>query len=60
MKKNSNYLFPSFNNDATTLEQAGVSFSQEESFKIHMSLKKLAVENKAREIRFWGKILCAK
>lgn len=24
-----------------------------------MSLKKLAIENQAKEIRFWGKILCS-
>lgn len=59
-KKNSSLLFPSFLNQSYMLEQTGVSFSTEESFKIQMSLKKLALENQAKEIRFWGKILCSK
>jgi len=40
------------------LENAGVYFGEEESYRIQMSIKKLADLTKATELRFWGKLLC--
>ena len=37
----------------------GVSFSEEESYRISLSLRKLAKETNATQLRFWGKILCS-
>ena len=37
-------------------EWAGVSFGEEETFKLQKSLKKLAVMSGASALRFWGKI----
>merc|ERR1719456_1816497 len=46
--------------EANLLEWAGVSFGRQETFRMHKALKKLAAENKTRQVRFWGKIACAK
>lgn len=47
---------------ASYFEWAGMGFGQTESYRIHLSLKKLAVDLSAAEkpiegLRFWGKIL---
>ncbi|KAL4493537.1 hypothetical protein ABPG72_007545 [Tetrahymena utriculariae] len=58
----SNYskvLFPDFYNENQMLQMAGIGFGEEESQRIAMSIKKLAEESKASQIRFWGKILCS-
>jgi hypothetical protein len=41
------------------IESVGVYFGEEESYRIAMSLKKLAAFSEAKELRFWGKILCS-
>ena len=37
----------------------GVSFGEEEVVLISKSLRILAEQEKAKELRFWGKILCS-
>lgn len=37
-------------------EWAGVSFGEEETFKLSKSMKRLAVMSGASQLRFWGKI----
>lgn len=39
------------------LEWAGISFSEEETYRIYTSIRKLAEAAKCDELRFWGKIL---
>ena len=39
------------------LETAGIGFSEDESYKISLSIRKLADKFNATSIRFWGKIL---
>ena len=38
-------------------EPVGISFGQEENFKINATMKLLAEQYKAVSIRFWGKIM---
>jgi radial spoke head protein 4A len=42
--------------DAPLLEWAGVSLGAEESFRLHLALKHLALKFPARNLRFWGKV----
>ena len=56
-QKNLNILFPNFNVDATLLDWVGVSFGEDDTYCIGLSIKKLAENYKAKELRFWGKIL---
>ncbi|EGR34905.1 radial spoke head protein, putative [Ichthyophthirius multifiliis] len=51
-------LFPDFYNENAMLEIAGINFSEEESQIIQMSIRRLADQKQASQIRFWGKILC--
>lgn len=37
-------------------EWAGISFGEEETYKLQKSLKKLAVMSGATALRFWGKV----
>jgi Radial spokehead-like protein len=39
------------------LELAGIGFSEEESFRISASIRRLADKYNTTSIRFWGKIL---
>ncbi|CAG9326440.1 unnamed protein product [Blepharisma stoltei] len=45
-----------FLKDAKLLEFAGISFGEEETYRIQMSLKRLMRSSGAKEMRFWGKI----
>lgn len=42
--------------EAQMFEWAGISFGEEETYRLQKSIKKLAVMSKARQLRFWGKI----
>lgn len=39
------------------LDWVGVSFGEDDTYCIGLSIKKLAENYKAKELRFWGKIL---
>jgi radial spoke head protein 4/6 len=59
MNKNNNedFYYPNFLETSYYFEQAGLGLSQEETFKIFLSLRKLCVSYpKIEDIRFWGKI----
>jgi len=42
--------------ESQMFEWAGVSFGEEETYKLQKSLKKLAVMSGASALRFWGKV----
>jgi len=52
-------LFPNLLAQQKLLDWAGLSFGAKETFKIYCALRNLAEEQNAKEIRFWGKILCS-
>lgn len=47
---------PNFNEEAEMLEWAGISFGEEDTYKLGKSIKRLAVMSGADRIRFAGKI----
>jgi len=49
--------FPNLMADAQLLETAGISFGEEETYRLAKSLQRLAVRTGAKRLRFWGKIL---
>jgi len=51
-----NIVLPNLSEEADMFEWAGVSFGEEETFKLQKSLKKLAVMSGASSLRFWGKV----
>mmetsp|Transcript_7086 Transcript_7086/g.12959 ORF Transcript_7086/g.12959 Transcript_7086/m.12959 type:complete len:468 (-) Transcript_7086:31-1434(-) len=48
---------PNLVKDAEMLRQAGVDFGEDETYRLHLSLKRLLETSGAAELRFWGKIL---
>ncbi|EAS02067.3 radial spokehead protein (macronuclear) [Tetrahymena thermophila SB210] len=50
-------LIQNFYEDSLLLETAGIGFSEEESFKISQSIRRLADQYQATSMRFWGKYL---
>ena len=50
-------FYQDFFKDSRQLQWAGYSFGEEQNYRIAQSLKRLAVSSKAKDIRFWGKIL---
>jgi hypothetical protein len=48
---------PNVQEEARLFEWAGVSFGEEETYKLSKAMKRLAVLSGASRLRFWGKIL---
>lgn len=46
-------------NEMAMFEQAGISFGEEEHFRLFHSISRLAKISGATELRFWGKIDCS-
>jgi len=55
-KKGHKFSMPNFADEAEMLEWAGVSFGEEDSFKLQKSMKRLAQLSGANGVRFAGKI----
>ena len=51
-----NVSLPNLLEEAEMFEWAGVSFGEEETYKLQKALKKLAVLSGASSLRFWGKV----
>jgi hypothetical protein len=51
-----NVSLPNLLEEAEMFEWAGVSFGEEETYKLQKALKKLAVLSGASALRFWGKV----
>ena len=47
--------FSDFQKDSSLLQWVGISFGEEESYRIHLSLKNLMRSSGAQSMRFWGK-----
>ena len=43
--------------EANLFEWAGVGFGREETFRLALSMKQLALSNQVEKLRLWGKIL---
>ena len=57
MTKDKTFIIPNVMDEARIFEWAGISFGEEESYKLSKALKRLAVLSGASRLRFWGKIL---
>jgi len=51
------YLRPDITQECAALRRAGVSVGETNSFHLGKAIKRLAVEQQVKSIRFWGKIL---
>lgn len=51
------YLRPDLMQEFAALKTAGVSVGESNCFHLGKAIKRLAIENQAKSIRFWGKIL---
>lgn len=49
-------VIPDIIDEARIFEWAGVSFGEDEVYKLSKSLRKLAILSGASKLRFWGKI----
>ncbi|EGR33830.1 radial spoke head protein, putative [Ichthyophthirius multifiliis] len=56
-KNKQKLLFPNFYEQSQILQTASISFQEEESFQIHHSIRRLADQINASQMRFWGKFL---
>jgi radial spoke head protein 4A len=56
LTKNKTFVIPNVQEEARIFEWAGVSFGEEETFKLQKALKRLAILSGASRLRFWGKI----
>jgi len=56
LTKNKMFVLPNFNDDVEMLEWAGISFGQEDSYRLSKSIKRLASMSGAERLRFCGKI----
>jgi radial spoke head protein 4A len=56
LEKEKPFVMPNLQEEAQMFEWAGVSFGEEESFKIQKAIKKLAIMSGASKLRLWGKI----
>lgn len=48
---------PDLAQDARALKIAGISVGETNTYYLNKVIRSLAVKNKVKEIRFWGKIL---
>lgn len=51
------YQRPDLMAEFTALKTAGVSVGESNTFHLAKAIKRLAIEQQAKSIRFWGKIL---
>lgn len=56
LTKGKKFIIPNFSEEAEMLEWAGVSFGEENTFKLSKSIKRLAMMSGADSLRFVGKI----
>lgn len=56
LSTNQKFVIPNFFEEAEMLEWAGISFGEEDNYKISKSIKRLAVMSGASRLRFMGKI----
>mmetsp|Transcript_5178 Transcript_5178/g.6630 ORF Transcript_5178/g.6630 Transcript_5178/m.6630 type:complete len:133 (+) Transcript_5178:158-556(+) len=56
LTKNKTFAIPNFFDEADMLEWAGISFGEEETYKLQKSIKRLAIMSGADSLRFFGKI----
>lgn len=57
LTKNKTFIMPNVQEEARLFEWAGVSFGEEETYKLSKAMKRLATLSGASRLRFWGKIL---
>lgn len=55
--KKQNYLYKPLSLSAGMLQEAGISFGKKQTLLLDNSIRRLAEEVDAKELRFWGKIL---
>lgn len=55
--KEKEFAMPNFSEEAEMLEWAGITFGEDDSYKLGKSIKRLAVMSGADRIRFAGKIM---
>jgi radial spoke head protein 4A len=56
LSKEKKFVIPNFDEEAEMLEWAGISFGEEDTFKLSKSIKRLAVMSGADRVRFVGKM----
>jgi radial spoke head protein 4/6 len=56
LSKDKTFIIPNVMEEARLFEWAGVSFGEEETYKLSKALKRLALLSGATRLRFWGKI----
>ena len=57
LTKDKTFIIPNVMDEARIFEWAGISFGEEETYKLSKALKRLATLSGASRLRFWGKIL---
>lgn len=55
-KDQNNFIIPDIVEEARMFEWAGLSFGEDEVYKLSKSLRRLALFSGASKLRFWGKI----
>ena len=55
-KDTKNFIIPNVVEEARLFEWAGISFGEDEVYKLQKSLRRLAILSGASQLRFWGKI----
>ncbi len=56
LTKDKTFVIPNLMDEARMFEWAGVSFGEEETYKLQKAVKRLAVLSGASRLRFWGKL----
>jgi radial spoke head protein 4/6 len=56
LTKDKTFVIPNVQDEARIFEWAGVSFGEEETYKLSKALKRLATLSGATKLRFWGKV----
>jgi len=56
LSKDKKFVIPNFDEEAEMLEWAGVSFGEEDTYKLGKSIKRLAVMSGADRVRFVAKM----
>ena len=56
LTKDQAFIIPNFDEEAEMLGWAGVSFGEEDTYRLGMSIKRLAMMSGAESVRFGGKI----
>lgn len=56
LSKNKKFVIPNFDEEAEMLEWAGVSFGEEDTYKLGKAIKRLAVMSGAERVRFVAKM----